>query len=376
MRIDTIVIGGGVIGLATATELARQGQEVIVLERNEAAGLETSTRNSGVIHAGIYYTPGSLRARLCVTGKQLLYRFCADTGVDVVRCGKLLVACSKDEITTLKALVDKAQANGVDDLVWLAAAEVQKLEPEVNCVAACLSPYTGVIDTVQYVQALEAALGAAGGELATHTEVNVIEQGDPDFMVHFSSGGSEDTIRCRQLVNAAGLGASSIANGRFHYRHDYQPLATYPARGHYYRLSGAQPFRHLVYPMPDGAWLGTHLTLDTQGNARFGPDNEWIDSPNYTFDNSDERRQRFVDAIKRYWPGIHIDSLLPDTVGVRPKIYRATEPVADFAIHGPSEHGIDGLVALFGIESPGLTSSLAIAQHVAALFNETRTTKP
>jgi len=369
---ETIVIGAGVIGLAIGRALALAGHEVLVLERNARIGMETSARNSEVIHAGLYYPPGSLRAKLCVSGKALLYRFCAESGVAFLNCGKLLVATDESETLKLDAIAANAKANGVTDLRKLSGAEARSLEPELACVAAYLSPSTGVIDTAGLMSALEGHLTTLGGEVVLNAAVTDLaaptgEGGD--FVVEIVSGGESSTLTARNVVIAAGFGATALGR-TLAYPNDYRVPATYPAKGHYFALAGRAPFRHLVYPMPTGAWLGVHLTFDVAHRARFGPDIAWVDAVSYDFEDADgARRARFERAIRRYWPGLPDGALAPDSVGVRPKIYREGEPVADFAIDGPAAHGIPRLVALYGIESPGLTSSLAIGEHVAALLN-------
>ncbi len=368
--VETVVVGGGVIGLAIARALALAGHEVMLIERHGRVGTETSSRNSEVIHAGIYYPPGSLRAQLCVAGKELLYRFCADNGVTHQRCGKLLVATQADEIPKLESIAATAAKNGVLDLQRLTADDVRTLEPEVACVAAYLSPSTGVIDSHGLMQALEGHIDANGGAVVLNTAVTGIN-GDVDgFTLQTLSGAERGTLTARNLVLAAGLGATTLGR-MLAWRNGYVVPETYPARGHYFALSGRAPFRHLVYPMPLGAWLGVHLTLDVSGRARFGPDIEWRHDIDYAFDaQGGARLARFEQEIRRYWPGLPAGALNPDSVGVRPKIYREGEPVADFAIHGPREHGVERLVALYGMESPGLTSSLAIGDRVATLLCE------
>ncbi|MFA5899221.1 MAG: NAD(P)/FAD-dependent oxidoreductase [Hyphomicrobium sp.] len=366
--VETVVVGAGVVGLAVARSLARAGQEVIVLERHARIGTETSSRNSEVIHAGIYYPPGSARARLCVAGKEMLYRFCAENGVTHDRCGKLLVATTEAEIPKLDAIASNAARNGVNDLVQLSAAEACDLEPELRCVAALLSPSTGVIDSHGLMQALDGHIASCGGEVILNTEVTGISQKDGLFKLQTSSGGEAGALSCRRLVLAGGLSATRLG-GMLDYAPAYRVPQTHPARGHYFALDRKAPFRRLVYPMPVGAWLGVHLTLDVAGRARFGPDIEWCDGVSYDFDDKGgARRALFEREIRRYWPGIPEGGLQPDSVGVRPKIYREGEPPADFAIHGHREHGIAGLVALYGIESPGLTSSLAIGDQVAGML--------
>ncbi len=368
--VETAVVGGGVVGLAVARALAVAGCDVMLLERHNRIGTETSSRNSEVIHAGIYYPPGSLRAKLCVAGKELLYRFCADNGVAHRRCGKLLVATQSDEIPKLEAIAATAAKNGVGDLQQLTVDDVRALEPEVACVAAYLSPSTGIIDSHALMQALDGHITSNRGAVVLNTSVSGITRDADGFTLTTLSGTERGTLTARNLVLAGGLGATALGR-MLPWRSGYEVPQTYPARGHYFVLAARAPFRHLVYPMPLGAWLGVHLTLDVSGRARFGPDIEWRDDVDYAFDEQDgERLARFEEEIRRYWPGLPTGALSPDSVGVRPKIYRAGEPVADFAIHGPRQHGVDRLVALYGMESPGLTSSLAIGDYVAALLCE------
>jgi L-2-hydroxyglutarate oxidase LhgO len=371
--VETIVIGAGVVGLAIGRALALAGHRVLVLERHGRVGTETSARNSEVIHAGLYYPPGSLRAKLCVSGKGLLYRFCAENGVAHLTCGKLLVATEDSEIPKLEAIAANAKANGVADLRRLPAEEARALEPELSCVAAYLSPSTGVVDTAGLVQAIEGHLTTLGGEVvpnAAATRIDAPRSETADFAIEVASGGETSALTARNVVITAGLGATALGR-TLRYPHGYRVPETYPAKGHYFALSGRAPFRHLVYPMPQGAWLGVHLTFDVARRARFGPDIQWTNGVSYRFEDADgARRARFERAIRRYWPGLPDDALTPDSVGVRPKIYREGEPVADFAIDGPAAHGIPRLVALYGIESPGLTSSLAIGEHVTALLKQ------
>ncbi|MFT5113496.1 MAG: L-2-hydroxyglutarate oxidase LhgO [Parasphingorhabdus sp.] len=363
--IETIVVGAGAVGLAIAYELSRQGQQVMVLECHDRVGSETSARNSEVIHAGLYYPLGSLRAIFCVEGKQLLYTFCDENAVDVKHCGKLLVATSEAEKERLQKIKTNAISNGVNDLLFLTQAKAMALEPALNCVAACLSPGTGVVDSHGYMQALEGHIAANNGEIVLNTEVTHIQSNPGSFKVQFLSQGDTDFLTCRKLVNAAGHGATRLGDC-INSNSGYQVPRTWPAKGHYFQYQGTSPFSHLIYPMPDGAWLGTHLTLDTQGKAKFGPDIEWVDSIDYKFDyQNGARKQRFADEIRRYFPDLNEDNLVADYTGIRPKIYRQDEPVADFAIHDESHHGVANLVSLYGIESPGLTSSLAIGKYVS-----------
>jgi L-2-hydroxyglutarate oxidase LhgO len=366
--IETVVIGAGAVGLAIARALRLTGQEVMVLEQHPRAGSETSSRNSEVIHAGLYYAPGSLRARLCVRGKELLYRFCSDYGVTVRRCGKLVVATSEPEIAALDRIAGTAAANGVADFRKLSRQEVRSLEPELACLAAYLSPSTGVIDSHGLITALEGHFMSLGGQIVLNARVSAVRNKEGYFELETESGGSNSCLTAKNLVIAAGLGATRLGK-MLAYRDGYRVPETYPAKGHYFALTGRAPFRHLIYPVPQGAWLGVHLTLDVSGRAKFGPDLEWQDKVSYDFEDEDGARlATFVREIRRYWPGLPEGALRPDYTGVRPKIYRQGEPVADFAIHGPETHGLPGLVALYGIESPGLTAALAIGEHAAALL--------
>lgn len=363
---EIIVVGAGVVGLAIAGELARRGRDVLLLDQHHKAGTEVSSRNSEVVHAGLYYPPESLRARLCVAGRKKLLAFCADVGVPVRPTGKILVATTNGEIAQLDAIAATAARNGAPALQRLSVADVHVLEPDVQCVAALLSPGTAVVDSHQLIVALEGQLAELGGTLALGSKVVAIAQtGDGLFHLDVASASTTTRLTSRALVLAGGLGATALGD-MLVYRQGYRPPRTYPAKGHYYALRGRVPFTHLIYPVPHGAWLGIHLTLNVAGQARFGPDIEWRDTVTYDFEDPDGARvAKFEQAVRRYWPGLPHDALLPDTTSVRPKIYRQGEPVADFTIHGASEHGLPGLVALYGIESPGLTSCLAIAEYVA-----------
>lgn len=363
---QTIVVGAGAVGLAIGRALARRGEDVVVVERHRLIGSEVSSRNSEVIHAGIYYPPGSLKSRLCVTGKALLYPFLAEHGVAHKRIGKLLVATDDSQLGKLASYAQTAAANGVHDLRELTPAEVREIEPELHCTAALFSPSTGIIDSHGYMLALQADIEAEGGQVVLDTTVERIERRGGLFEI-VTGGSAPGRVTCRKLMLAAGLGGTAIAR-TIDYPGGYLPPATYFARGQYYALTGHNPFRHLVYPMPDGQWLGIHVTLDLGGRAKFGPDQEWIETIDYSFNRANEAR--FYDAIRRYWPGLPDGALQPDTTGIRPKLYREGEPVPDFVIHGPEQHGLPGLVALFGIESPGLTASLAIGEEVGRRLDE------
>lgn len=370
--VETVVVGAGAVGLAVARALALAGHDVMVLERHSRIGTETSSRSSEVIHAGLYYAPGSLRAKLCVAGKALLYDFCSENGVAHQRCGKLLVAAEAGEIAKLEAIAANAARNGVDDLQRLTPDEARALEPEVACVAAYLSPSTGVIDSHGLMVAVEGHVTTLGGQVVLNTAVTGIAAAADGYMIETQGGAERSTFTARNLVLAAGLSATTLGR-MLTWPANYRVPETYPARGHYFALAGRAPFRHLVYPMPVGAWLGVHLTLDVTGRAKFGPDIEWCDDVSYAFDEQGGARlARFEAEIRRYWPSLAAGALQADSVGVRPKIYRQGEPVADFAVHGPAQHGLARLVALYGIESPGLTSSLAIGDYVASLLASPR----
>lgn len=361
--IETTVIGAGVVGLAIAKALSAAGQHVLILERNDAFGAETSSRNSEVIHAGLYYPAGSLRARLCVDGKHALYRFCADNGVAHQRCGKLLVATSEDQRPKLAAIETAARANGVDDLVRLTSGQARDLEPEVRCVAALLSPSTGIVDSHGLMLALLGHAENHGAELVLNTAVSAITPRAGLYEITTVDGAAFTSTR---VVLSAGLAATEVAR-TISFPAGYRPPETYYAKGQYYALSGRSPFRRHVYPMPQGAWLGLHATVDLGGRTKFGPDIEWIPAIDYGFDPG--KLAQFLDFIRSYYPGLDPGRLHADYTGIRPKLYREGEPVPDFAIHGPQSHGLSGLVMLFGIESPGLTASLAIAEDVARLLD-------
>jgi L-2-hydroxyglutarate oxidase LhgO len=363
--VETIVIGAGVVGLAVARALAQAGQAVLVLERHELIGSETSSRNSEVIHAGIYYPPGSLRAKLCVRGKEMLYHFCGENGVSHARCGKLLVATHESQVPKLEALKATAEQNGVTDLEPLGGNAARDLEPELACVAALLSPSTGVVDSHGLMLVLEGHIEAAGGSVVLRCPVERIAR-TPQGLFRLETGGdAPGTITCNNLILSAGLHASKLA-GSLEFANGYAPPPTYYAKGQYYALSGRSPFKRHIYPMPDGAWLGLHATVDIGGRCKFGPDIEWIPDIDYGFQA--EKLARFIDFIRSYYPALDVERLHPDYTGIRPKLYREGEPVPDFAIHGPETHGLPGLVALYGIESPGLTASLAIGEMVVLLL--------
>ncbi|MCW5633561.1 MAG: NAD(P)/FAD-dependent oxidoreductase [Rubrivivax sp.] len=369
-QIDAVVIGGGVVGLACGAELARHGRETVVVEAEAGIGQGVSSRNSEVIHAGIYYAPGSLKARLCVRGKERLYAFCAEHGVPHRRCGKLVVATAEDQHAALARLRERAGAAGVA-LQPLTAAEACAIEPELHCTAALWSESSGIVDSHALMLALQGELESAGGALALQSRVvgaRFSEAGSAELRVQTPDGGYE--VAARVVVNATGLHAPLLAA-----RFDGLPAAArralpraHFAKGSYFALSGVRPpFSHLVYPVPVDAWLGVHVTLDLAGQMRFGPDHEWLDVQDPAAIDYAVHMQRaagFEEAIRRYWPGLPDGALAPAYSGVRPKIHGPGEPAPDFRIDGPREHGVRGLVNLFGIESPGLTSALALAEEV------------
>jgi L-2-hydroxyglutarate oxidase LhgO len=361
--VECVVVGAGVVGLAVARALALAGIEVMVLEREYGIGFETSSRNSEVIHAGIYYPKGSLKARSCVAGRRRLYEYCAEKGVPHRRLGKLIVACEAGELALLDGIKARAAANGVEDLEYLAANALRGMEPALSALGGLLSPSTGIIDSHALMLAYQGDAEAAGASVVFRAPVEGGQVTDEGFALKI--GGAEPmTLSCRLLVNSAGLYAPDLAR-----RIAGVPPASIPkdylCRGVYFTLSGRAPFSHLVYPVPERAGLGVHLTLDMAGQARFGPDVEWIDRVDYTVDP--RRGDGFYAAIRRYWPDLPDRALQPGYAGIRPKIVGPGDPAGDFVVQGPAEHGIPGLVNLYGIESPGLTSSLALADQVCAL---------
>jgi L-2-hydroxyglutarate oxidase LhgO len=353
-KLDAIVIGAGVVGLAVARALALAGREVVILESEDAIGTHTSSRNSEVIHAGIYYPKGSLKARSCVAGKELLYAYCVSHGVPHRRCGKLIVATDEKQRDELNNIQAKAHANDVTDVVWLSRTQALALEPELHCVAALYSPSTGIVDSHALMLAYLGDAEAGGAMLALKSPFVGAEAVANGFVLHVG----DETVQAKTLVNSAGLRAPSVAKLIEGYPVDKAPGEFY-AKGNYYSLNRKNPFSRLVYPVPEPGGLGVHVTLDLAGQARFGPDVEWVDKIGYDVDP--RRADRFYAAIRRYWPALPDASLSPGYAGIRPKTAGPKEPAPDFEIQGPRQHGIPGLVHLFGIESPGLTSSLALA---------------
>jgi L-2-hydroxyglutarate oxidase LhgO len=361
--LDTVIIGAGVVGLAIARALALRGREVVVLESEAAVGMHTSSRNSEVIHAGLYYPTGSKKARLCVEGRRALYPYCVENDVAHLRIGKMLVATTEEEIGALVAYKKQAEINGVDDLTWLTAEEAHALEPEVRCVRALMSPSTGIIDSHGLMRAFQRDLERHGGMVVFGSPVLGGAVAEDGIVLHV--GGSAPTkVRCRTVVNSAGLFAQAVARTIEGLPADSVPPCFY-AKGHYFVLAGKSPFRRLVYPLAVVGGLGVHVTLDLAGRARFGPDVKWVDGVDYSFDEA--RAASFYAAIRRYWPGLPEGGLVPGYTGIRPKLGPAGAAAQDFVIQGPADHGIAGLINLYGIESPGLTASLAIADEVVKM---------
>ena len=361
--IEAAVVGGGVVGLAVGRALAMQGVETLVIERHARPGEETTSRNSGVIHSGIYYPAGSLKAAACVRGRELLYRYCEERGIRHQRCGKIVVA-GESQVAALQALYKRGIVNGVLDIEMLDRAQVASLEPAVVCAAGLLSPSTGIIDVHELLLALLADLEAHGGALLLQANVGAMQAADDGIVMQVDSGGTTSELQCRWLVNCAGLSAPQVLRSLAGYPQQRLRAAFY-AKGNYFSCQGVRPFKRLVYPMPNEAGLGVHATLDLDGTTRFGPDVEWVAEPDYRVDPT--RAESFYAAIREYWPDIPHGSLQPAYAGVRPKLVGPGAAAGDFEIEGPAAHGVAGLVNLLGIESPGLTSSLALAERVAQL---------
>ena len=365
-EIDAVVIGAGVVGLAIARRLASSGRQVVLLEAENRMGSHSSSRNSEVIHAGIYYPRGSLKARLCVEGKRALYRYCHAQGIAHSRLGKLIVATRDEDIAVLERLKLQAEDNGVDDLQWLDRQDVRALEPEVVCVRALLSPSTGIVDSHALLAALCRDARSAGAELVVSSPVvSGCVRADGILL---SGGGAEPfRVLCQTVVNATGLQASSLARSIEGVPKDTVP-PSFLAKGHYFVLTGRSPFSRLIYPVPEPGGLGIHVTLDLAGRARFGPDVHWVDTIDYRFEEGLEGV--FEDAIRRYFPTMKAQSIEPGYTGIRPKVAPSGSAPQDFVVHGPETHGVRGLVNLYGIESPGLTAALALAEHVHAIIGE------
>lgn len=366
--VDCLVIGAGVVGLACASRLARSGCGVLLVEEERWIGAHTSSRNSEVIHAGLYYPPGSLKARLCVEGRDLLYRWCIDHHVEHRRIGKLLVAVNPSEVSALESLQKNAVLSGVESLENISTKQLRQMEPAVSGVAALLSPDTGIIDSHGYLQSLLADAQRHGADLALDTRISRLQLDGQYWQVEGVSCGESFSIAVKRVINATGLFSSQLASCITGLEERFIPETNW-CRGRYFSYSGRSPFSHLVYPMPETntAGLGIHATLDLGGQVRFGPDVAWSDSIDYQVE--DHLKDDFAHAIQRYFPSLDKDRLIPGYCGIRPKLSGPGQPAADFLIQGPETHGLAGLVNLYGIESPGLTASLAIAEHVARIID-------
>lgn len=358
---QVLVIGAGIVGLAVARAAARRGHEVIVAEAANAIGTGTSSRNSEVIHAGMYYPTGSVRARHCVAGRRMLYEFCASRGVPHRKCGKLIVATNDAELAKIETIAKQGKINEVEGLAMLSGAQARALEPSLACVGALHSPETGIIDGHAYMLALRGELEDAGGAIAFNTPVTGAQRSSSSWIVKFG-GDSADEFEFDGVINCAGLSAQAVARTVEGYPPERVPRLVL-AKGNYFSCAGKPAFSRLIYPVPTDGGLGVHLTLDLNGRMRFGPDVEWIEREHYDVDP--RRADSFYERIRTYWPGLRDGALTPDYSGIRPKLTGAGEPAADFLIDAPAKHGMPGLVHMFGIESPGLTSSLSLAEEAA-----------
>jgi L-2-hydroxyglutarate oxidase LhgO len=362
--VDCIVIGAGVIGLATARALAAGRREVVILESERHFGMHSSSRNSEVIHAGIHYEPHSLKARLCVAGRDLLYRYCAERGIPHRRCGKLTVATENAQLAALEKIESNARASGVFDLSWLDGGEARRVEPELKCIRALSSPSTGIVDSHVLMLSLLADAEANGAAIAYGSKATSL-RATPRGIEIAINGETAPIVRARTVVNSAGLHAELVALRMEGFPAQFVPKVSF-AKGSYFALSGPSPFSRLVYPVPPpGGHLGIHMTIDLSGAARFGPDSEWVQSIDYAVDP--QRAGLFAEAVRQYWPGLMEARLYPAYAGIRPKVSGPGKPARDFCISGPKQHGVAGVVNLFGMESPGLTASPALGEYIAAL---------
>ena len=362
-QIDCIVIGAGVVGLAVARALALQGREVMVLEAANAIGTGTSSRNSEVIHAGIYYPQGSLKAKVCVKGKAMLYDYCAQRGIGHSRCGKLIVATHESQVGKLQGIITQAAANGVNDLVLLSRDQVHEMEPQLECVAAIHSPSTGIVDSHALMLSLQGDIENSSGIVVLNTAVAHLKRAQQAIEIVALDG---TTVAAGNVINAAGLNAPQVASLIEGLDAKHVP-PTFWAKGNYFTLSGKSPFSRLIYPVPEAAGLGVHLTIDLGGQAKFGPDVQWVDSPDDLLVDPN-RGDAFYAEVRKYWPGLKDGALQAGYAGIRPKLHGPGQAAKDFVIQGSDVHGVPGLVNLFGIESPGLTSSLAIGEYVSQML--------
>lgn len=369
-EVQTVVAGAGVIGIAIARRLARAGHEVLILEAEDRIAQHTSSRNSQVIHAGIYYTPGSMRARLCVRGKEMLYDYCVERHVPHENTQKLIVAVNEEHLAKLPALVETAHINGAKDLVEISAKDAIALEPELQCVGAVLSPSTGIVDAPAFILSLLGEAEAAGAFVALGSPVQHVDVTTDGFSL--SVGDVDAThLKCRNFINAAGLGAWDIARAIRGAQVDVPEQ--HFAKGSWFSLSGAAPFERLIYPVPDDESLGVHYTRDLGGGFRFGPDLRYLEPPEIDYTVESEQAGLFEASVRRWWPAVPKGAMKPDGCGIRPRTARNPFNPSDFIISGPNQSGINGLVQLFGIESPGLTSSLAVAELVDELLRDATT---
>lgn len=357
---DSIIIGAGVVGLSIARSLAVKGRQVLVLEANSSVGQGVSSRNSEVIHAGIYYPYESLKRRLCLDGRSLLVRYCESHKIDYKQVGKLIIANKQDDLTKLSEIMDRGLRNGVKDLRMVFQDELSELEPSIRARQGILSPSTGIIDSHGLMLALQGDVEKANGVLCFNSRVSEIRLLQSGFSVRVASGDATE-VTCRELINSTGLNAQEVSRTIKGFASSSIPRSMY-CKGSYFTLTRRSPFDHLIYPVPNDAGLGIHLTLDLAGRAKFGPDVEWVDEPDYNV--SADRKNEFITAIKDYYPSLNDTELIPDYAGVRPKIVSANEPAADFSIQFSDRHSVPGYVALYGIESPGLTSALAIGDFI------------
>ncbi|MEP2781490.1 MAG: NAD(P)/FAD-dependent oxidoreductase [Pseudoruegeria sp.] len=367
-HIQSVVIGSGVVGLATARKLARNGHEVLVLEAEDSGFHHTSARNSQVIHAGIHYAPGSLKAKLSVKGGEMLYDYCATRHIDHIRCGKLTIAARPDQLAALDKLRLCGERNGVKGMRIISAEEAKELEPELDCFSALLSPSTGTLDVPTFMNTMLGDAESEGAVFAYNAPLKAVEIHGSDF--HLDVGGAHPMrVSCRNLINAAGLGAWDVARATKGYTQASIPHQTFAKACYFSLKTGNSPFEHLIYPMPEAGSLGVHSLRDVSGQVRFGPSLKYLDDLKIDY-RHDSSASPFENAIRKFWPNLPKDGLQPDTTGIRPRISRPGEPLSDFQIDGPGQHGIPGLVHLFGIESPGLTSSMAIGDYVSDLINQ------
>lgn len=367
-KVDVLVIGAGVVGLAIARELSLSGHEVIVVDKEPFIGSHTSSRNSEVIHAGIYYTKNSLKSLHCVKGKQLLYDYCKSKGVGYNNTGKLIVATTSDEDTNLKSILEKAKNNGVLDLQILTSQDVESIYPQLNCTSAIMSPSTGIVNSHELMLAFQSEIESNQGEVVLNTEVSKVTPINDGLKVSFK-GIDEFELIASKVVNCAGLWATEIAK-KIEGINPYSIPEIKFVKGHYCSYHGKHPFEHLIYPTPVKGGLGTHLTLDMSGQLKLGPDVKWQDD-SIEYHMNDLNLKEFQSSVYKYWPSIDLEKITPDYCGIRPKAFSQSGEINDFVISGKKEHNLNNLVCLYGIESPGLTSCLSLAQDVKALINQT-----